>query len=247
LCLGMVPTTTAGSHTRQVLRGKGVPSAMLMMTCVVYRKAVTVWKERISPRHDCRETGWDALTMAENTEINVTVVRRFLSPEFKRTDRAFPSPLIETESEEPQGHGGVGNEQFPTSEAPQKGAPEREPVAVVMKEREICPNCGLGIDFPKDILIDGKPVRVCMDCEEEFKKDGYVEQDEPPAWTICQMSVLLKRRSCERNCPRLLGKGGEESIFLLGGSSYWLTRNAIQQTPQVVAKQLSKTSRSRGG
>jgi hypothetical protein len=131
-----------------------------------------------------RETGWDAQTIANNTGISVYVVRRFLSPEFKQRDKAHRESLIETESEEPEGNGSVESGQLSTSGTPQKGVPTKEPVRVVMKEREICPNCGLGIDFPKDILINGKPVRVCMDCEEEFRITGTLNMlhlDEEPS------------------------------------------------------------------
>jgi hypothetical protein len=154
-----------------------------------------------------REMGWDAVTIAENTGISVEVVRRFLSPEFKNREKIHVTPLIETESEEPQGNSGVGVCQIPTSEAPQKGAPTKEPVAVVMQQREICPNCGLGIDFPQEVLIDGKPVNVCMDCAEEYKQTGALSmmklnaeqpQSEESAQPLAPYSEMISAEKMEQ-------------------------------------------------
>ena len=138
-----------------------------------------------------RETGWDALTIAENTGISVNVVRRFLSPEFKQLDKAHRKSVIDTESDEPQDDGGVETCQVSTSEAPQKGVPKKEPVHVVMKQREICPNCGLGLDDPEEVLIKGKPMKLCMDCAEEFRLTGTLsmlklEEEQPESTESAQ-------------------------------------------------------------
>jgi hypothetical protein len=59
----------------------------------------------------------------EYLQKNPSVGRGTHTPVFKKRDKIHASPLIETESEKPEGDGGVGTCQIPTSGAPQKGTP----------------------------------------------------------------------------------------------------------------------------
>lgn len=107
-------------------------------------------------------------TMPQTASRNWRIHNSSMARACAKLDKAHPSPLIETKSEEPEGKGSFVNSQFTKSE----GTPAKEPVTVVMKEREICPNCGLGLDFPEEVLINDKPVKLCMDCADEFKQTG---------------------------------------------------------------------------
>jgi len=135
----------------------------------------------------------------------------------KKGDKVLPSPLIETESEQPEGNGGFVNSQFTKRE----GTLAKEPVTVVMKEREICPNCGLGLDFPREVLINSKPVNLCMDYADQYKQICRLSMPHLlrerrtwlSNWMICQASVLPKRRRCGQNCPRSLGREEEKKVF----------------------------------